>query len=182
MFKKDEYIVCLNTPRKDSSFPTDYIFKQREDCEYLCVYLDAIGLTGNGWGQIRFDGTNQFSKWRNATIREIEEYEKRGIPYNVTTLEPFILPEVWSLKITNENRDIINNWRKNIIKYSSDNCNYTYIFQDGSGGHHGFGFSKNPNHKEITFSQFKEYVLAEKPNEDEDLSYLINLFIIKGIK
>lgn len=52
--------------------------------------------------------------------------------------EEYIFPEnKWYLKIDDDNRDLVNNWRINIIKYSNTTCNYPYILWNGSGCAYG---------------------------------------------
>lgn len=43
----------------------------------------------------------------------------------------FILPKYWRLRIDNENRDMVNNWRRHIIKYDYSDCSYPYISEKG---------------------------------------------------
>ena len=88
MFVKGDYIVCLDTPEKDSSYPKNYVFKQRENGSYLLSELDATGHRENGWGCINFtkkDISINYD-WRYATKEEIAEYDRLGKPYNVTDL------------------------------------------------------------------------------------------------
>ena len=70
------------------------------------------------------------------------------------------LPEYWYCELTDESRDTLNNWRKNIIKYSDANCPDKWIRNDGRGGRQGGGVNA---WREITFSQFKKWVLKEEP-------------------
>ena len=87
----------------------------------------------------------------------------------------------WYLKIDDENREIVNNWRINIIKYSTEPCQHSYINYQGRGGRGLFG-----GEREISIDQFKEYVLNiptnPLPKEKEDLSYLINFLQKINIK
>lgn len=101
-------------------------------------------------------------------------------------MEEFIFPDNWFLKVTEENYDVINNWRLNSSHYkyvdrTSDpknfdlNC-YVYIKQDG------YGF-KNIDEDTvgtlISFNQFRKYVLKENienPSIQINVSYLIELF------
>lgn len=79
----------------------------------------------------------------------------------------------WYLKIDDENRDLVNNWRINIIKCSTEPCQYTYI-----------NWWESPlmweGEEMITTSQFKKYVLGIdsspiiEEDEDEDYNYLIS--------
>jgi hypothetical protein len=67
------------------------------------------------------------------------------------------LPKYWYCELTDESRDTLNNWRKNIIKYSDTNCPYKWITENGSGRKVG---------GEITFPQFKKWVLKEESKQD----------------
>ena len=90
----------------------------------------------------------------------------------------------WYLKIDDENRDLVNNWRINIIKCSTEPCQYTYINWSGwPGGWHVMVGSMRRNQLKgimITTSQFKKYVLGIdsspiiEEDEDEDYNYLIS--------
>lgn len=83
----------------------------------------------------------------------------------------FELPDKWYLKVTENNLGIINDWRINIVKYSSGEIDFTHfplIDQDGQGI-----VNNKKDLKVITFNQFKRYVL-KKPKED--YKYLLKLF------
>jgi hypothetical protein len=99
MFKKGDYIVCLNTPEDNEDFPPNYIFKQRQNAENIKVEKDNKGIS-NGWGLIDFNQTKRFSNWRYGTKEEIIEYEKLDKPYDTTTL-------MCSMNDINENYDYL---------------------------------------------------------------------------
>ena len=91
--------------------------------------------------------------------------------------EEYVFPHNnWYLKFEECDRELVDNWRINIIKYSNKPCPSNYINYAGSGGEVGcvwwWGL--------ITIDQFKQYVLnIQEPiinNTPEDLSYLIDLF------
>lgn len=98
MFKKGEYIVCINTPNKNNcSFPPNYIFKQKETNYYLVPELDAGGSSINGWKAIDYNNNNgellvgfqcalNYFKWRFATKKEILHYNKIQKPYNTSSI------------------------------------------------------------------------------------------------
>ncbi len=65
---------------------SNYIFIQSENDNNLTVIKDAEGDI-NSWLAIKYDGSGRYSKWRYASEQEIEEYERIGEPYDVTTLE-----------------------------------------------------------------------------------------------
>ena len=97
-FKKGEYIVLIGKGQSISSatlledfrtFIQNHCYKVRESCRHLRVELDSIGSKTNGWQCILYN-PNKFHKtrnWRYATQEEIDEYERRGKPYNVTELQ-----------------------------------------------------------------------------------------------
>ena len=84
----------------------------------------------------------------------------------------------WYLKINDENRDLVNNWRINIIKCSTKPCQYTYINWRGQEWRDRYGWMALLHM--ITTSQFKKYVLGIdnspiiEEDEDEDYNYLIS--------
>lgn len=84
-------------------------------------------------------------------LSEIQQYLPEGHP-DKTDNTKFILPEKWCCRIDDESRNTLNYWRIHIIKYDSKTCTYDYMLQDGSGGF-------KTNGTEITFEQFKKYVL-----------------------
>lgn len=89
--------------------------------------------------------------------------------------EEYVFPHNnWYLKFEECDRELVDNWRINIIKYSNKPCPSNYINCIGGGSPSGF-FGVL-----ITIDQFKQYVLnIQEPitnNTPEDLSYLIDLF------
>lgn len=91
------------------------------------------------------------------------EYTKETFPYNN-----------WYLHFEELDREIVDNWRINIIKFSDNPCPGHYInYHGGGGARGGFRFGMN----EITINQFKEFILNtpieynNKSNENYD--YLI---------
>lgn len=88
--------------------------------------------------------------------------------------EEYVFPHNnWYLKFEECDRELVDNWRINIIKYSNKPCPSNYINCIGDGVGWELGVL-------ITIDQFKQYVLnIQEPitnNTPEDLSYLIDLF------
>lgn len=77
----------------------------------------------------------------------------------------------WHLKFEECDRELVDNWRINIIKYSDKPCPSNYINWVGVGAGKG-GWVL------ITIDQFKKHVLnIQEPiieQQAEDLSYLID--------
>ena len=85
VFKRGEYIVI--TDKFDSwskDFISNHIYKQRKDSTYLQPEYDSLLSKTNGW--IKYTRNNTHN-WRYATQEEIDEYERRGKPYDVTELQ-----------------------------------------------------------------------------------------------
>ena len=85
VFKKGEYIVI--TDKFDDwskAFISNHIYKQRKDSTYLQPEYDSLDSITNGW--VKYTRNNSHN-WRYATQEEIDKYERRGKPYDVTELQ-----------------------------------------------------------------------------------------------
>lgn len=82
-FKKDDYIVCLITTPGSHCVKKNYCFKQRQDSQHISPYFDIKGSKDNGNGTL---GYRNKEDWRYATQFEIDEYERFGLPFDVTTI------------------------------------------------------------------------------------------------
>jgi len=167
-FKKGDYIVTL-----EGNFATDcgkknYCFKQRIDCEYINPVYDLRGDKSNGNHTMAFDKKSLLLDWRYATSEEIAEYDRLGKPYDVTTLNSksteFVLPEKWCVKTTSGTRkiigDFINERGYNTILTRDWLIHYPFLPSGGSA----YPIVQT-GYKEITFEQFKKYVLKEESEE-----------------
>ena len=97
-FKKGEYIVLIDKGQSTGSatlledfrtFIQNHCYKVRENNTFLMTELDSTGSKTNGWKCIPYN-PNEFHKtrnWRYATQEEIDEYERRGKPYDVIELQ-----------------------------------------------------------------------------------------------
>lgn len=89
--------------------------------------------------------------------------------------EEFVLPEKWCIEVTDENRDILNNYRINIKKYSITPITYKYMYNDGSGDSFTLFYAK-----EITFKQFLKYILKQETMKKEIIGYKLVKSEYKG--
>jgi hypothetical protein len=71
-FLEGQYIIILK-PAGSPSFPENFIYRQRENYEYLRVEKDLEGDL-NGTARINPEYTED---WRYADPHEIEEYKRR---------------------------------------------------------------------------------------------------------
>lgn len=79
---------------------------------------------------------------------------------------PFILPDVWYVTVTEENREILSRWRFDSPNGSGLEVGQITGLINGSKEHNP-GRSPEPfNKTEISFEDFKEYVLGEKISTD----------------
>lgn len=88
MFKQDEYIVILEGGSlgdpENETFPNNFIYKQREEKEYLRPYLDNQLDTSNGRPGLDYD--QKHCKWRYATEKEAKAYEEYTAPLNINKI------------------------------------------------------------------------------------------------
>jgi len=99
------------------------------------------------------------------------EHYQEYIVLDVVLEEKFVLPEIWHIIVTKENQDIVTKWREVTGDYKLPIGHLTGITKIGNNlnkghnpgksirkeGRYGFDFGE-----EITFEQFKKYVLKEK--------------------
>jgi hypothetical protein len=87
--EKGEYFVTLQVESSSGTAcaKNNFVFKQREDAAYSKPVTDTRGSSGNGNSCISFDLKKDLKAWRFATKEEIAEYDRLGIPYDVTTLK-----------------------------------------------------------------------------------------------
>lgn len=201
LFKKDEYIVCLEGDftkppghNKNSEVSEcgakNYIVKQSEDCTYLRTYKailneysDALSLNRNNY-DFTFNKLGKLKDWRYATPEEAEEYERLGHPYDVTTLDKFKVPEKWCVKDTADDKSIelyeYASIHGAIPPYGANKYSYKvyYHFPPSEGCTTSDDIIEG--YTEITYNQFLKYVL--KQNEvKEDYSSILNLLTKYGI-
>jgi hypothetical protein len=90
-FKERDYIILLQGKSNDA-FKLNYCYKQKYTNSYLTVEKDYNEVS-NGWSLHPFDKCKD-NDWRYATEQEIQHYNYKGKPYDVTTLyEKEELPE-----------------------------------------------------------------------------------------
>lgn len=120
------------------------------DC-YTYYGFDGFDICNNGTKSSNF--LEDFK--HNPTLLTLEEWDSI-----VNPKQEFVLPEKWHVKVTKENQEILTKWKNDISKgvFNHSAIMYNYITYDGSGddGRNLKGYT------EITFEQFKQYVIKEK--------------------
>jgi hypothetical protein len=94
MFKKDDYIVTLkivgNSATQTKCGRDNYCFKQRTNDKFLQPCIDLEGSTTNGDDSLTFSKDKDLQYWRYATKAEIQEYNRLGKPYDISSLKQSI--------------------------------------------------------------------------------------------
>ena len=168
----DEFIVdCTNNSKEERQQVYKFLVDNRN---YDKGYL------GNDFSIIVCNKKQGNTNWRILS----DAKEINGKNYNVYTFEQFkemyleeefILPEKWCVKVTNENKNILNNYRINIKKYSITPITYKYMYKDGSGDSSILFYAK-----EITFKQFLKYILKQETMKKEIIGYKLVKSEYKG--
>lgn len=94
-------------------------------------------------------------KWTNE-----ESFEGKDLP-ELTFQEFFDRYVKWCVKVTEENREVIYQWKLNNTKYSSHTKPNYYVFFDGT-----WAGGVSDGIMELTFEQFEKYVLKSKESKD----------------
>lgn len=146
-----------------------------------------------------FSSSDWLTKAIEVPLSEIQQYLPKDhpdlIPVKQDTMKELTeLPENWGIKITQENKEHLNKWRGSLSRSAGSTVDYSMI--DGyllnkSGDYTGYfvnDLSSHSNYSEITFDQFKRWVLKESDTlKVEDLvegeiywtTYSGNSFIFK---
>jgi len=132
------------------------------------------------WYSERITKNSGFSKkndWARLTVKpvlltdlsEIQQYLPPNHP-DLMKKDTFVLPEYWRLKITPENKAIINEWKLK-QKYNDDLFKYpeyTHVNSDGGGGTSTSFESENF----ITFEQFQQFVLKTTKTMEKEIAVI----------
>lgn len=132
----------------------------------------------------KFGSASRIENFTEADLLEFSDLLPKGHPD-----KKFVLPENWHVVVTKDNLDVLSRWRFNddrnvlsiglIVGISYNLTNKEYSKQHNpigdikdSSGYYDFG-------QEITYEQFKKYVLKQ---QEEDYNYLIKVLKKWNIK
>lgn len=156
--------------KKDLIIGKKYYAKNQDKYVYYCGQLDSMKLV---FEHIDFEGAKNvlipdgwISKGNN-TYWYLSEEQVFEIEDN------FVLPTKWCIKVTEENNVILANWRTDTCKDLKQYIGY-YLhtpYYDKNGYNNSY---KMDGFTEITFEQFKKYVLKE---ETIDIKEKSNMFL-----
>jgi len=131
--------------------------------EYNYFKLKDWGILKHNSSSEKTFGVHQCMDFNQieTTVQELLEYDPYVKEPKGVKSDGFILPEKWQLKVeNNENKEIISNWRKDSTKFGYYKGGDGYLENSGL-----FTAHKDDNIVEITFDQFKQYVLKSESVE-----------------
>lgn len=163
---------------------------------FISEYYEYIHKEDSSWKigkiyKVNNDGSFNFESGR---VCEYGNYYKNSNYFKPSTKEAydaqfvvkepeFVLPKKWCLKITKENLDFCKSLENNELKFHK---NYTYsigAYYSPIPNKDCNGFINIPkNYTEITFEQFKKYVLKEEIVEEKVIEPLPQFKVIETIE
>lgn len=158
-----EYVECTQEQHQ-SSYKVGIIYKLKN----TLIENEIGGMAYWTFNQHRFKPSTKEAYDAQFVVKEPE----------------FVLPEKWCLKITKENLDFCKSLENNELHYKKNynyyiNGYYSAIRSDSGN----YGFSGIPiTHTEITFEQFKKYVLKEETVVEEVIKPLPQFKVIETIE
>ena len=155
-----EYVECTQEQYR-SSYKVGIIYKLKN----TLIENEIGGMAYWTYNQHRFKPSTKEAYDAQFVVKEPE----------------FVLPEKWYIILNSENRETLNKWRKTDSELYND-CDYECIKYDK------YGTSLNHINKylqscqEITFKQFKKYILKEEVIEKKVIEPLPQFKIIETIE
>ena len=194
MFNENDYITIVKDSSSNNNWE-NFVVKQLEDNNNIIPIITPLNRNNSDRAEIYSHFNETYITWRYSTPEEIEEYDRIGKPFNVTTFQPFILPKNWHIFITEENAEDVLTWRFDKTYTNENKITFKNHFVGVTLNNKGTKYEKGHNPKdsikdpngyydfgiEITFEQFKKHVL-NKEFHIEDYSYLIEFFKKHKIK
>lgn len=173
----DEFIVdCTNNSKEERQQVYKFLVDNRNyEKSYLEDYFPVI-VCNKKQDYSNWDSLEKYYNWvdskKDIPIYTFEQFKEMY-------LENFILPEKWCIKITSENLSFCKSLKNKELGFREG---YNYIiggyYSSIASSEGNFGFIIIPNgYKEITFEQFKKYVLNQ--NNMENNKQIIGYKLIK---
>lgn len=185
MYKEGDYIVCLPEPKKNpcsnrvpggSGFNANYFYKVGNISNYSNHNYQVLWNGKEGLGI--YDNSVRY-----ATSEEIEEYERLGKPFDTSTFEKFTLPENWYIVTTEEsNKDVLDYFDEKLNTISDRTIGNFLTCKNGElkGWMCHASIDEYANGcTEITYQQFKKYVLKQSEVKHKYLTELLEKLKVK---
>jgi hypothetical protein len=168
-----EYYECIDE-RSSDAFTNGKIYKCLNPND-LESYYNFI------------DDKNEKNGWTGSNYKHFKPSTKEAYDAQFVVKEPeFVLPEKWAIIITNENKEIVNNYRKQLgLNIRNLEVDWVHLSERHDGTYFHFNknhFNKHTSCIEITFEQFKKYVLKEEVVEKKVIEPLPQFKIIETIE
>jgi len=112
--------------------------------------------------RIRFLNGTILKQYQWVHKGDYEHYQE-DIVLDVVLEEELVLPNTWYITVTPENREILANWRKSLGNNRTMRDDVEVLKHDGFWTTVQTAERFHQCNTEITFEQFKKYVLKEKP-------------------
>lgn len=151
-------------------------------------YGKFLGLEGNKWLCKEYIGVRTQKYYNTGSyysleymedatlvtdLTEIQQYLPDGHPDKIVTSskEEFVLPEIWWVRVTEENKDILSEWRfqnTHVKLRTGEICGMckNFILMTTDKGHSLLGLTYEKNSfdfgNEITWEQFMQHVLKKR--------------------
>lgn len=163
---EDEFVVgkWYRITKKGNTIKYIKYLRTQPDGYFWCSE-HISNMYGNYGGRF---GINDAKDLAEISLEEIQQFLPSNHP-DLMKKDTFVLPKYWVLKITPENKAIVNEWKikqeynDDLFKYPE----YTHVNSDG-GGEVSTDFEKENS---ITFEQFKTHILKEKTMEKEIIGW-----------
>jgi hypothetical protein len=137
--------------------------------DYIRWLNKSYNADFNGFAYISFYGydgvkvgyTYNLLFFKNpVTVLTLEQWDNI-----VNKTDEFVLPERWVVKVTEENKTVLDGWKQKINPYSEPAGLFNQYLN-----YKGYNNFLKPEYTEITFEQFKKYVLKQD-NMKEIIGY-----------
>jgi len=163
----DEFIVdCTNNSKEERQQVYKFLVGKRSYSQSYLYNDVPIIVCNKKPGDSNWLSLENYYNWFNSKkdlpIYTFEQFKEMYLE------EEFVLPEKWFIKITDENKEVLNEWKRNTKFKQTITEKESFVVEDG--GMYGTKYWSD-NKTEITFEQFKKYVLKQETMEKEIIGY-----------
>lgn len=171
-----EFMDNFNKPKLEKG--KYYSWKGADGTRYMQFVEKIDETTKTSYYRWEKEGKNQnehlngtdIYPLKDSIFKEVTEQEAKG----TKTSELTSLPEKWCIAVTKENAKVLGKWRSsgyagNVTEEDAKG----YVYYEGYLGDRGYWIvNKLPDCTEITFEQFKKWVLKSEPVKEQVMENL----------
>lgn len=121
---------------------------------------------------------NDNGKWDHSPLSCVQCLERKEISFDELLSmkeDEFVLPDKWCIRITKENRDVVKDWMREHVLNTTQNFSIGWYYSNQKHDLYSYNIEASkhsPIYTEITFKQFKKYVLKQdEMNKVEIIGY-----------